>query len=358
MIHDLFINCCILITFISIVYQVFKGNEINIRSSIKVKVISGIFCGVLGVLLMLNSVDINSRTIIDLRNVPLILISLSGGFIPTIISAFIMAVFRFLYFGATDSSVTAAIVLVILSIGCSFIGKAKVPLKQKWLYCTFTTLLVSSIAIGYLLADCILLMNVLSYYYVATAFASFITYMYTQHLNEAAMLFKKLREESTRDFLTGLNNVRSFDTKYNLAIEQAIEKKEKLSILFIDIDYFKKVNDTYGHQNGDIVLKGLGKLLEGVCRSFDVVSRNGGEEFSVLLLDCPSSHAVEIAERIRSKVEATEFTLLDNTKINITVSIGIATYPDTVTDPEKLIGWADSALYKAKQNGRNRVATH
>ena len=184
---------------------------------------------------------------------------------------------------------------------------------------------------------------------------SIVVYKYTAYLSELTSLYKQLKEGYSKDFLTGLNNVRCFDTIFNKILVDVKEKNERLSILFIDIDFFKKVNDTYGHKNGDIILKQLGGVLIDTCRSFDIVSRNGGEEFSVLLLDCSPDHAVEIAEKLRSTIENYKFILNDSTKINITVSIGVATYPDTTSDLDKLFEDADSALYTAKRNGRNKV---
>ncbi|WP_330602983.1 GGDEF domain-containing protein [Anaerosolibacter carboniphilus] len=104
-----------------------------------------------------------------------------------------------------------------------------------------------------------------------------------------------------------------------------------------------------------MVLKELGKILLKICRNFDIVSRNGGEEFSVMLIDCHPQQAISIAERIRSNVEQNAFILSNGKIISITVSIGIAIYPDTTLDLSRLIKEADNALYKAKQTGRNKV---
>ena len=163
--------------------------------------------------------------------------------------------------------------------------------------------------------------------------------------------------ESSKDFLTGLNNVRKFDSLFNNAIENAKEKKENLSLLMIDIDFFKRVNDTYGHAEGDVVLQELGKILSKNSRSFDVVSRNGGEEFTVLLLGCPKDNAIQIAERIRATVENHSFVLTTGLEISITVSIGVSSYPELTEEVEKLVEKSDIALYAAKRTGRNKVCS-
>jgi diguanylate cyclase len=169
---------------------------------------------------------------------------------------------------------------------------------------------------------------------------------------------RKLKNEATVDFLTGLNNVRQFKKDFYNFAQQTIRKGENLSLLYLDIDYFKNVNDTYGHSSGDIVLRNLAIILRNTCRSFDIISRNGGEEFSVLLLDCSASHAFRIAERIRKNVDANKFYVTDKSIINVTISIGVTTYPDITNNINNMIKNADAALYEAKRTGRNKVCMY
>ncbi len=123
----------------------------------------------------------------------------------------------------------------------------------------------------------------------------------------------------------------------------------------MDIDRFKMVNDVYGHVSGDYVLRDFGRLLAQESRETDLVSRNGGEEFSVVLAKCDIDTAMHIAERLREKVEQTVFFSEDHQSIRITVSIGVANYPLNADNAEELVLVADKALYAAKQGGRNRV---
>jgi diguanylate cyclase len=125
----------------------------------------------------------------------------------------------------------------------------------------------------------------------------------------------------------------------------------------LDIDHFKKINDQYGHTAGDEILKQLTELLHSTCRIFDIISRNGGEEFSVILQDTPLSHAKEVAERIRIAVESFDFKI-DNQIINLTISIGCSSYPENTQNPDELISLADKALYQAKESGRNKVIVY
>ncbi|WP_098442375.1 GGDEF domain-containing protein [Bacillus sp. es.036] len=153
-----------------------------------------------------------------------------------------------------------------------------------------------------------------------------------------------------------LNNVRSFDEALNRAIQEAATDDNKpLSLLVIDIDHFKKVNDTYGHAAGDIVLKQFGKTLRSAARLNDVVSRNGGEEFTILLGDCFNREALEIGERVRAIIEENSFMITKDISIHITASIGASTFPETVPSPSQLYREADEALYQAKRSGRNRI---
>jgi diguanylate cyclase len=168
-------------------------------------------------------------------------------------------------------------------------------------------------------------------------------------------MIKTLKRESSHDFLTGLSNTRQFEKKYNAVVREIIENGENLSLFIIDIDHFKKINDTYGHGAGDVVLKELGKVLRSAGKEVYLVARIGGEEFAVLLKNYSKEKATAIADRIRAAVESQRFILKNNKKINITVSIGAATYPDTVHDINDLREAADRKLYEAKWSGRNKV---
>lgn len=194
-----------------------------------------------------------------------------------------------------------------------------------------------------------------SLYFSGYLIVSYISIKYADYIFETVRIYQKLRNEATKDYLTGLNNVREFDNSFNNISQRAVRKEEELSMLFIDIDFFKKINDTYGHNAGDTILKSLALILLDTCRAYDVVSRMGGEEFSIILLDCSDSKAVKIAERLREKVEDNDFYISDNKFIKITISIGIASYPNMTTQVDNLLEMADTALYQAKNTGRNKV---
>jgi diguanylate cyclase len=172
------------------------------------------------------------------------------------------------------------------------------------------------------------------------------------------MLFMLERRAST-DHLTDLSNRRQFEQSLQSELQHAKQYHQKLSLLVIDIDRFKKVNDTFGHSAGDAVLKQLGQLLVEHARSTDLVSRNGGEEFAILLLDCGYHQSMAIAESVRKAVARSLFILPDGQNVKLTISIGVAVYPDHCDDHDDndLFDQADRALYEAKNTGRNKVCS-
>ncbi|MEO0127242.1 MAG: GGDEF domain-containing protein [candidate division WOR-3 bacterium] len=163
---------------------------------------------------------------------------------------------------------------------------------------------------------------------------------------------KKLTEQANRDRLTELYNRRYFDRVFEQQFNNAHQNKYPLTIFFIDIDHFKKINDTYGHDKGDEVLRGVAHTIQALCRKDDIVARYGGEEFVVLFPKMDSTSATQIAESMRKIVEEKSAEIIG---IKITVSIGVATDFLRFTSFHDFIKSADTALYKAKSMGRNRV---
>ncbi len=167
---------------------------------------------------------------------------------------------------------------------------------------------------------------------------------------------ESLRELALRDGLTGLYNHRYFQEVLEAELSRASRYGHPLSLLFIDIDYFKKVNDTYGHPAGDSILCAVSRLLVKLVRHSDIVARYGGEEFAVIMPETDSRGARVIAQRLRRGIGQEQITYRESS-ISITISIGLATTDgrNPVMERKKLIESSDRALYRAKQNGRNRV---
>lgn len=164
-----------------------------------------------------------------------------------------------------------------------------------------------------------------------------------------------LEKQATLDELTNINNRRHFYQLGEAATQQALEQKKPLAALMLDADYFKKINDTYGHATGDLVLKKLAKTIVNNLSDLAILGRIGGEEFAVLIPNTNLNQAQEVAERLRKALAACKVTTAEGADIKFTVSIGISllTNQDLILD--KLLQKADLALYQAKKLGRNRV---
>ncbi|MFT7880533.1 MAG: diguanylate cyclase [Sulfurimonas sp.] len=174
-------------------------------------------------------------------------------------------------------------------------------------------------------------------------------------ISERKKLEKELRKMALHDRLTGLYNRRIFDDKIEDEVKRTERYEKNLSLLMIDIDHFKKINDTYGHQAGDEVLKHLATIIVKSIRNSDYAARYGGDEFTVTLPETTLEQAAVMAERTREAIASTQLTLLSHTdKIHLTVSVGVSTYREN-SSVEELINAADTALYKAKKSGRNQV---
>ncbi|AVX29916.1 diguanylate cyclase (GGDEF) domain-containing protein [Carboxydocella thermautotrophica] len=176
---------------------------------------------------------------------------------------------------------------------------------------------------------------------------------------ENAMLFEEMQTRAITDRLTGLYNQKQFYELLQSEIAAAQLYKKPLSLLMLDVDFFKQYNDTFGHPAGDRLLKEFARILVENVRPDDIVARYGGEEFAIILRETSLEQALDIAERIRQKVADSRFEgRLQQPSGRITCSIGIAQYPVHAKTLEDLVKRADEALYRAKYNGRNRVAYH
>src|SRR5262249_39648714 len=167
---------------------------------------------------------------------------------------------------------------------------------------------------------------------------------------------RKMLEAALRDGLTGAFNKRYFLERLGTELAFAQRHSTPLSLILMDVDHFKKVNDTYGHPAGDEVLVALTKVAHEIIRKEDVFARYGGEEFAVLCRSVDVASAGVLAERLRDRIAST-VVQYEGERIPITVSLGVADLFDDLAsaNPEKLIAAADHALYKAKQGGRNQV---
>ncbi len=178
--------------------------------------------------------------------------------------------------------------------------------------------------------------------------------MLQDELKKSNDLLKRL---SNTDHLTQLYNRRYMMEVLEREFQRAQRKASTISMVIMDIDHFKRVNDQFGHQNGDIVLSAIARLAREDRRSYDVAVRYGGEEFVLVLPETTHDEAVMVAERLRERVQQLTFSG-ELRELRVTISMGIATYPGNgLVTIEDLIREADAALYRAKQGGRNRVVS-
>ena len=178
-----------------------------------------------------------------------------------------------------------------------------------------------------------------------------------------ANVYAEILKHATLDALTGFNNRRQLEERIKQEVSSAKRQKRNLCAIMTDVDFFKSANDTYGHAVGDLVLKTIAKVIKMQLRDYDIAGRYGGEEFSIILPYTKLSEAQMVAERLRKAVEKTKIYIskvnsdVTEKNIGVTISLGVAEYsPDD--DENTLLQKADKALYKAKENGRNRVESY
>lgn len=168
-------------------------------------------------------------------------------------------------------------------------------------------------------------------------------------------LRETLREQSIRDPLTGLFNRRYFEETLEREVQRSKREKTPLSLIVVDVDHFKRVNDTYGHATGDLILREIGGLMRACTRGGDVASRIGGEELVMMLPGASLDDAMKKAEQLRLQVRALRLKEMNNAIASVTISVGVSVFPENGGDPPALFGAADAALYQAKHAGRDRV---
>lgn len=178
-----------------------------------------------------------------------------------------------------------------------------------------------------------------------------------------ANTYAQMLKFATLDALTGLNNRRQFEVRLKQETANARRNKKPLCCIMLDIDYFKHVNDTWGHSAGDSVLKNVAQIVTKELREYDIASRYGGEEFCILLPDTKLNEAAFVAQRLRRAVEKTDINISDDKvfgtdMLNVTISIGVSEFKEEIESPERLHQCADIALYEAKKRGRNRVVVY
>ncbi|WP_179124030.1 GGDEF domain-containing protein [Marinococcus halophilus] len=354
MLSGFFINITILISFIYLFHRLLYKTPLSTSSPVKQKLAAGIASGFLGLVLLVYTIPLNETTIIDLRLVPVTLMAVFGGWMPTLITGGILAFGRLLMDFSMSS--VPAILLLGLSVGSGALIHALVQnVWQRAGWMVLVTNVYMTLLLSQLLPFDKWAAAALFYSFASLLGTAIAVYMFV-HLTQVNQMFNRYQYQAYRDNLTTLYNQRAFQELLGQAAEEYPASSRPLSLLVLDIDYFKQINDTYGHLEGDMVLKQLSHVIVASIRPDDVAFRIGGEEFGVILYDCDETHALTIAERIRTDVARTPFILSGQPAPQfITVSIGVGSYPVPEKNVHALYELADQALYQAKRQGRNCV---
>ena len=280
--------------------------------------------------------------------------------------------FVFVYFTYYQNSVNARIIMVsIILAGLSLFAGLKILNNKDQVILTFTRLLgfsfifsavIFSLRIYYTFDE--LTLNNFMHAGTIHAFSLIafqlvmITSCFSLTVSASQQLAKELAIQATVDSLTNIYNRRAFDEFAAKGVLRAQREKTSISLIMMDIDLFKQVNDTYGHQVGDKVLQEFSLRLKNSLRQYDILARYGGEEFTLLLPDTNTMTAMLIAEKLRYTIAQPVFCLNDGTELKVTASFGVATNKGEKIDWQQLISFADQALYHAKEHGRNCVKLH
>lgn len=359
-INILFTNFCVFVTFIYISGLLSKKYVIGAQSpSFIVKINAGLLFGIYGIILMYYSFPINPLFFADLRHLAIVVIASYMGWLPSLIAGILIATGRLLLFGLTTSSAIAAAGMFLIGILCGLISRFRGHRLIKMIIMNVTGMLVILVVMQINLKSQGSVFELFLTQLIISALGTLVIYAQTEYINTSNKLFLQMKKNSETDYLTNLNNLRQFEQLLSERFLEARHFNERLGVLAVDIDHFKKINDTYGHAVGDAVLQQLSKVLKDHTRSFCEVSRTGGEEFSILVPEASPAEVSLLAEKIRAAVEGHSFDPGDGTRLKITVSIGAAVHPDTIqaSDAGDLLKQADRELYRAKNGGRNRICT-
>lgn len=183
---------------------------------------------------------------------------------------------------------------------------------------------------------------------------AYLTTMLSADLQYARKMFKHLSET---DDLTGLDNIRAFNNILDHEISKSQRYSQPFSLLMLDADGLKDINDNFGHEAGDRLIKAMAETIQTCLRESDTLARYGGDEFIALLPQTDQENAIEAGERIRRAIENTSFDM-SGSQVKSTISIGLATFPDQADNINELLRKADQSLYKSKNDGRNRVTAY
>lgn len=358
MLADLFVNICIVVALIFLYMKLRWKKAYEQGYSVKGVLIDGFSGGFMGYILMYFSINVTNETLLDLRYVPIMLLVLFIGKTPAFISSVLIIFSRFLI-GVNRSALYAVVMISLLFIGYTILErllKNRKDLKTKAVYMTLFSNAVVTYFLVILVGEFRFVGTIFMMYWVISTIGGISAVFLVDYIKKSEYLFSQYETESSKDFLTGLYNVRHFDKVWERNAETVKKKQGTLALLMLDIDHFKIINDNHGHAVGDFVLIELSSLMEQTIADKGTVFRKGGEEFAVILPGCDKSKALKLAEQLRFNVDYHEFITATGEQLKVTVSIGLASYPETTHETRTMVEKADLALYLSKSSGRNQVS--
>ncbi|MHC1735672.1 MAG: GGDEF domain-containing protein [Erysipelotrichaceae bacterium] len=354
MILAIFQNFCILITGVVFVMHYLREKNLHEIRSTWFRFFMGVIAGGIAMVLLGSSflVDPLRQIVLDFRYVPVFVISIYGGWISTLVATLIIATYRWVINDISAVSTAMALATVWIGLSYSVIFSLRKPLLLRVSLAMLVHTIIMYFASYAIFDTSTLRLQTLIIHLFITFAASYIVWKYVEFALGEIRVYQRFRSEATTDYLTSLSNRRKFSHELNAAIHRCQRKNETISLLYLDIDRFKAINDEFGHAIGDDVLRKFAGVLLKTCRIYDGLYRIGGEEFAVILQDCPIENAWIVAERIRQNILDFEYSLTG--EANVTTSIGVAGYVMGIS-AEEMMGKADDALYQAKNAGRNCV---
>lgn len=342
----LFINAAILISSIALGFmslEIFL-KEPSVRAK---KIFLGIAAGAVGCLLMLYSVRVNTEQIIDLRIIPVILVGLYYSNTSSIIAVLIINTFRLIWFDITSASIIAIAAVSIITVFLCYVSRLNISYLKKWTYLLLANILVSMGGFGFFMNGPEF-WDIIIPFFIGTVTIGTLTYHMMNYLIMFQKGYNQVIKDSSRDYLTGLYNSRQFYFMFAQVANRAEINNKPVSMLFLDIDNFKEINDQYGHIEGDSVLRKVSTILLQTINDAGIVARLGGDEFVVLFENHNHEKTLEVSEMIKNEVRDVVFTSEKDKQYTVHVTIGAASYPETVENMDDLIRIADEDLYKNK----------
>lgn len=345
----MFTLICVLIALQYIYYQIKLMMGLALKSSIREKILSGVVSGLMAIILNFYAVETSFDVNFGLAFTALLVGLLYSGSFSFLIGYIMFGLWTHTL-ANTESIFSLEIYILIGLIFLvldTFVKNFKIHTKGllalaivSLMFCLNTYIISGDLSFA---------VTTSVIYMILTTISLFVAIGIIRYQQEYVRLNQRLSMQATHDSLTGLPNRRSFEEKI-----KKLNPSETASMLMIDIDYFKKINDIYGHPVGDLVLKKTAAALKEVCTDKVTIARTGGEEFVVILRGHTMDMAKSVAEDIRAAIEALD-TKAGDEILKITISIGVASYPSQVDSVDDLYALADEHLYIAKKLGRNQV---